>query len=250
MESEEDNTPAICINCAKDVEISGNIWPAAATEQSQRVRAVMNIHIFGDDVGEVADDIALSAGADVFKLNLPTINTDGTVSMRGNWTVGFTSPGTTADFTLFNSTAANDTWICYNGTIWGQKGGLFLGNGCGFAAQKNANVAICFRAPTAGTYEIRVSEFAAPRGEGPADGYFAIVKGDTVVWPAGGDGNYANYANYKLITTKTTMPEMQNAIDGMTVTLEAGECLYFVAKQKDGKWSNFTALPMVIKVSD
>ena len=40
-------------------------------------------------------------------------------------------------------------------------------------------------------------------------------------------------------------------MEGFTVTLEAGERLFFVAKQKvDGKWSNFTMLPMVIKVSD
>ena len=71
MTQEEDSAPAICVDCAKDVEISGNTWPAAATAQNQRVRAFMNIHVFGEDVGEVADDIALASGADVFNSICP-----------------------------------------------------------------------------------------------------------------------------------------------------------------------------------
>lgn len=247
--SAEDSLAPICIDCAKDVEISGNTWTEASLGTEHRVRAVMNRHVFGEDVGEVEDDIALGEGTDAFKLYLPYVNGDGTVGMSGNWSVGYTSTAATDGFTPFNSTAAG-TWICYNGTIWGQKGGFWLQNGYGFAAQANANTAIRFTAPKAGTYAIRVTDFNAPRGDGSADGYFAIVKGDTVIWPAGGDGNYAKASNYRVITQKDNLTAMQDELAGFTVTLEAGECLYFVAKQKDGKWSNFTFLPMMIPLAE
>lgn len=245
VESAEDDYAPICIDCAKDVEITGNTWTEASVGAEYRVRATMNRHIFGDDVGEVEDDIALGEGSDAFKMYLPVVNSDGTVSMKGNWAVGYTSPNSTADFTPYNSTAAS-TWICYNGTIWGQKGGFWLNNGYGFAAQAQANVAIRFTAPVSGTYAIRVTDFSAPSGDGSNDGYFAIVKGNAVIWPAGGNGNYASAANYRVITQKDNLFAMQNAFANFTVDLEAGECLYFVARQKDGKWSNFTFLPMMV----
>ena len=246
--SAEDTMPAIRIDCAKDVEISGNTFPSAATTDGTRVSAMMNLHVYGDDVTAIADDIAASGSADDFKNNIPAARADGSVVYSGNWTVGYTGIRST-EYTPYN-TAISAGWICHNGKIWGGNGGFWMDSGHGLAGQPAANAVICYTAPAAGRYLVRISGFSAPGGNGPANGYFAIATAaDGILWPNTGDGDYATAANYYLLTPETTLFELQAEMGEMIVELEEGEQLLFVAKYKDG-WSNFTIYPTVVAVKE
>lgn len=247
---ENDSTPPIRIDCAKDVEISGNQYPAGCSTDATRVSCSMNRHVYGSDLENVEDDPIFGGNIDAFQLNLP-VASGGGVRYNGNWMVGYTSVQTPANFVAYTQLASSG-WLCMNAnSIWGAtgKGGIWLDRGLGFAAQQNANVAICYTAPESGTYQIHITSYLPPNGDGPGDGYFAIATNDRVVWPAQGDESYGSAQNYYPISKDVTLAELQADLGDLRVTLEAGERLYFVAKYKSS-WSNYTVMPAMVLLDE
>ena len=226
---------------ANGVTVSGNTYPAGTDIIVVKENA---LNVTGTDI-----ENGYVYAPDRFAEHLPTVS-GSEVSYHGNWTLGYSSksqaPGS-SNYTIYTKLSSAG-WINETAAenIWGGKGGFYMNNSYRNAAQTNYNTVIRYLAPSATKVKISLSSFTAPADTaGPGDGYFAIFKNGTMIWPTAG-GSATDGSDWYTITKSTTKAELDAALKSLdAVSLNEGDAIYFCAKHKDS-WSGFATMPILI----
>lgn len=242
------NHPSVYINYAKNISFDHNTYSEYAFDITESILALNYLNVDGSDInGALHADPVLEENEHrtLFVENLPYINNDNTLTHVGAWRVGYANTFSLNSFKPFDCLQDSSWYTDSANPMWSGSGGIQAQKAFRFGASGKSNVAVQYTAEYSGTVALRLSAFDPPYtdGQGSADGYFAIFLNGTMVWPKEG-GSYTNGKDWMTIKPSTSAIDMYKAISKLSLHVEKGDTISFVAMQKNA-WSAFSAQPAV-----
>ncbi|MBO5051408.1 MAG: right-handed parallel beta-helix repeat-containing protein [Clostridia bacterium] len=249
-----DITPYVFICCAKNVELSDNVYPDYVTSYSHRLMLKNAINVYGNDIPALITDKMTDSG------NLSIVYSANSVTYPGSWTFGSLPVEApcledgSSTFKPFTHYDPND-WITDDSiTIWGGRGGIRTSTrGYRMAAQANYHCAIRYTVPQCTHISIALENLLVPQAEGAngaANGYIAIFHNGEMIWPTAG-GSYTDGSDWQLITTTSSVEEIKSSIAGQLrhLAVMTGDEILFVSRYISG-WSNLAIHPSVSIINE
>ncbi len=244
-----DITPYVFICCAKNVELSDNVYPDYVTGYSHRLMLKNAINVYGNDIPALITDKMTDSG------NLPIVDSANSVTYPGSWTFGSLpveasrqedGSSTFKPYTRYD--AVNQWFQDDTAEIWSGKGGIYEKHNYRMAAQPAYNSAIRYTVPQCTHVAIALEAFLTPSnsaGNGENNGYLAIFHNGEMIWPTAG-GSYTNGSDWQLITPTISAEEIKSSIAGQLqhVAVTAGDEILFAARYISA-WSNFAVHPSI-----
>lgn len=240
-EDAADPKAAVFINCAKDIELSGNRYPHGQEHPEKDLMVSGNRHVFGRDVGDrVKDDPMIGSEISSFALCPPTEDVNGNLYFdKTPWSVGC-SPVDELNFRNFKMVTPQGWYADAPETLWGGTGGVWKSTNLAFAAQGHYNVGFRYRSDVNGKARIGLTQLAPDNNHA---GLFAIFLNGKMIFPHT-DGSYTEKSDWLQVTRNVDARAVRASLSEKIYDLRKGDEILFLAKS-DGAWSAFTALPAI-----
>ena len=242
-ETEDNPQPSVYINCAKDVELSGNTYSPYLSDITECVTIKGNRNVYGTDAGDkLQNEPELFPGLRKTSplLHPPKLLKDSTFDYTaGAWSAGFFPIGA----------LAYDTYTYLNGGGWfasdpfksgeGNTGGIDSKN-CLHAPQPDYNVGYAYTAEESGEAYFGFEALTAGR----TGNLISVFVNDKMVWPTEG-GAYEKGADWASFDQNTNLSRLAATLAAKPVTLEKGDRVFFLARVGERAGSHFKLHPIV-----
>ncbi len=237
-EDEKNVQPSVYINCAKDVELSGNRFSPYIKDVTEGIVAKGNRNIFGTDIGDV--EIAekeMFPGMETTSpvINPPKVITSGLFDYTlGPWSAGCL-PIEACEYLLYPYLNGSG-WYAADMYLPGEDstGGIEMATHL-FSPQPRYNVGYGYRAEKSGKVHFGLE--ITPAGRGP--GLLAIFKNGTMIWPTAG-GDYTKTEDWAVVDSRIRSKRMSAALAELLFDIAEGDEILFV-----GKKSRFNVHPII-----
>ena len=242
-ETAENPQPSVYINCAKDVELSGNTYSPYLSDITECVTVKGNRNVYGNDAGEkLQNEPEMFPGMRKTDplLHPPKLRKDSTFDYAaGAWSAGF-SP---------IDTLAYETYIYMNGGGWfasdpfksgeGNTGGIDSKN-CLHAPQYGYNVGYAYTAEESGEAYLGLETLTAGR----SSSLISVFVNEKMVWPTEG-GAYEKGEDWASFDQDTNLTRLAASLASKPVTLTKGDRVFFIARVGKHAGSYFKLHPVV-----
>lgn len=244
-ETAEKPLPSVFVNCAKDIEFSGNTYSPFMKEERGRIVAQGNRHIFGTDIKTpIPDDVnpalmATDSHVTDITMRFPRQTAEGRVIYdRTPWAIG-SFPVGVHEFHPFEMMNKYGWFADGDDTIWNGTGG-FWGTAMTAAAQKEHNVGFRYRVEWDGKAYISFNNL---RVDPRQNGYLAIFKNGKMVFPKEG-GRYTDAGDWQLLGPKADLSAMRKRLTELGIPVSVGDELTVIIR-RDREWAQIAAIPTV-----
>ena len=242
-ETPDNPQPSVFINCAKDVELSGNTYSPYLSDITECVTIKGNRNVYGSDAGDkLQNEPELFPGLRKTSplLHPPKLLKDSTFDYAaGAWSAGF--------FPI--DTLTYDTYTYLNGGGWfasdpfksgeGNTGGIDSKN-CLHAPQPGYNVGYAYTAEESGEAYFGFETLTAGR----TGNLISVFVNDKMVWPTEG-GAYEKGADWASFDQNTNLKRLAATLEAKPVALEKGDRVFFLARVGEKAGSHFKLHPIV-----